>query len=108
VVSLKEFQITSYDCLSSSAELDAFLRSFDTLEILTAKGSVPSLTSVIHQSNLKHICLHTIEKPDQERETLDVEQIKDLNQHCPDLTTLEIDLDPNGTWVSRDLDPFCC
>ncbi|KAJ5157066.1 uncharacterized protein N7482_008166 [Penicillium canariense] len=98
VANLKEFQITSYDPLSSSAELDAFLCSFDTLEILTAKGAVPSLTSVIHQSNLKHICLHTIEDPDRERETLDVEQIKDLSQHCPKLTTLEIDLDPNGTW----------
>jgi hypothetical protein len=63
---------------------------------------------VIHQSNLKHICLHTIEEPDRERETLDVEQLKDLNQHCPKLTTLEIDLDPNGTWVSRDLDVFRC
>ncbi|KAF7157678.1 hypothetical protein CNMCM5623_002052 [Aspergillus felis] len=98
VVNLKEFQITSYNRLSTSAELDAFLCSFDTLESLTAKGAVPSLTSVIHQSNLKHICLHTIEEPARERETLDVEQLKDLNQHCPKLTTLEIDLDPNGTW----------
>jgi hypothetical protein len=103
LVNLKEFRITSYNRLRSSAELDAFLCSFNTLESLTAKGAVPSFSSVIHQSNLKHLCLHAIEKPDMERETLDVEQLENLNQHCPELTTLEIDLDPNGTWVSRGL-----
>lgn len=108
MVNLKEFRITDYEPLESSAEVDAFLRSFDTLEILTAKGAVPSFSSVIHQSNLKHLCLHTIEEPERERTPLNAEQIKDLDEHCPELTTLEIDLDPNGTWVSRDLDPFHC
>lgn len=101
VVNLKEFQITSYDPLSSSTELDEFLCSIDSLESLTAKGAVPSLTSVLHQSSLKHVCLHEIEEPDRERQTLDAEQIRSLSRHCPKLTTLEIDLDPNGTWVSR-------
>ncbi|OKP14567.1 hypothetical protein PENSUB_13919 [Penicillium subrubescens] len=98
VVNLKEFQITSYDPLSSSAGLDGFLRSIDSLESLTAKGAVPSLNSVLHQSSLKHVCLHEIEEPDRERQTLDAEQIGNLSRHCPKLTSLEIDLDPNGTW----------
>ena len=108
VVNVKEFQITSDNRLSSSAEVYAFLCSFNTLESLTAKGAVPSLTSVIHQSNMKHLCLHMIEEPDKQRDTLGVEQIKDLDQYCSKLTTLEIDLDPNGTWVSCDRDPFRC
>ena len=106
VINLREFQITSYESLSSSAELDAFLCSFDTLEKLTAKGAVPSLTSVIHHSNLKHLCLHTIEIPDTERETPGTEQIEDLDKHFPELTTLEIDLDLNSIWVSHDLGPL--
>lgn len=106
VVNLKEFRITSYNHLSSSAELDAFLCSIDSLESLTAKGAVPSLTSVFRQSNLKHVCLHEIEKPDRERQTLDAKQIRELDRHCPKLTTIEIDLDPNGTWVSRGQNPF--
>lgn len=106
VAKLKEFRITSFNHLSSSAELDAFLCSIDSLESLTAKGAVPSLNSVFHQSNLKHICLHEIEQPDRERRTLEAEQIRELSRSCPKLKTLEIDLDPNGTWVSHGQDLF--
>ncbi|KAF3385073.1 hypothetical protein F1880_001867 [Penicillium rolfsii] len=98
VLNLKEFQITSYEPLSFPAELDDFLCSMDSLESLIAKGAVPSLTSVLHQSNLKHVCLHDIEEPDRERQALDAEQIRKLSLNCAKLQTLEIDLDPNGKW----------
>jgi hypothetical protein len=52
-----------------------FCAHFDCLENLSAKGAVRSLTSVIHQSNLKHLCLHEIEGPDRKRKPLDAEQI---------------------------------
>jgi hypothetical protein len=104
---LKKFQITSYTrytVSNSSPELESFLSSFHSLESLTAKGLVPSMNSVINHSNLKHLCLHAIEETDQERKTLSLEEIEGLDHHCPNLTSLELDINPNGTWVSH---KFC-
>lgn len=105
---LKKFKITSYTrhtVSNSSPELELFLSSFHSLESLTAKGSVPSINSVINHSNLKHLCLHAIEETDQERKTLTLEEIENLDQHCPNLTSLEFDINPNGTCVSHELRP---
>ncbi|CAI7628735.1 unnamed protein product [Penicillium pancosmium] len=101
VHNLKKFEITSYTrytASNSSPELDLFLSSFSSLESLTAKGLVPSMNSVMNHSNLKHLCLHAIEETDQERKTLNLEEIEDLDLHCPNLTGLELDINPNGTW----------
>lgn len=101
VQSLTEFRITSYDFRNTEdPQLDTFLSSFHTLESLTAKGTVPSLDTVAHHTNLRHLCLHAIETPKEDRQTLDAKQISDLDWHLPRLRSLEIDLDPDGTWVS--------
>jgi hypothetical protein len=33
-----------------------------------------------------------------------LEEIEGLDHHCPNLTSLELDINPNGTWVSH---KFC-
>ncbi|RMJ21816.1 hypothetical protein PHISP_07317 [Aspergillus sp. HF37] len=103
---LTEFKITSYGSPNATevTELDNFVSSFHNLESLTAKGTVPSLNAVAHHPNLRHLCLHAIEKPHVQRKTLDAKQIDDLNRLYPDLTSLEIDLDPDGTWPYDSID----
>lgn len=104
VQGLSEFKIKSYGSSDAAedTELDNFVSSFHTLESLTAKGTVPSLDAVSHHPNLRHLCLHAIEKPNVQREVLNAKQIGDLDRLYPDLTSLEIDLDPDGAWVSTD------
>lgn len=99
---LTDFSITSYGqkTFTPPPELDSFLSSFHSLERLTAKGSVPSLDAVAHHPKLKHLCLHAIEKPDQQRPMLDVKEIQSLDQRLPSLTSLEIDVNPDSTCVS--------
>ncbi|RMJ21092.1 hypothetical protein PHISP_08038 [Aspergillus sp. HF37] len=103
VQSLTEFEITSPKVrvkASEAIELDNFVSSFHTLETLTAKGMVPPLDAVAHHPNLRRLCLHVIENTKVKRQNLDAKQIGDLDQHCPGLISLEIDLDPDGsgTW----------
>lgn len=105
---LRGFEITGY-CFSwsepnSPRGLEKFLSSFNSLESLIAKGPVPPISSVIHHSNLKHLCLHAIEQPNKERTTLSVEEIKSLDRNLPMLSSLEMDLDPKNTWVSNEND----
>jgi hypothetical protein len=104
VQGLSEFKIESYGYPDATevTELDNFVSSFHTLESLTAKGTVPSLDAVAHHPNLRHLCLHAIENPNVQRKVLDAKQIGDLNRLYPDLTSLEIDLDLDGAWVSTD------
>jgi hypothetical protein len=101
---LSEFKITSYGSSDATEDtgLNNFVSSFHTLESLTAKGTVPSLDAVAHHPNLRHLCLHAIENPNVQRKVLDAKQIGHLNQLYPDLTSLQIDLDPDGAWVSTD------
>lgn len=104
VQNLTSFTITQF-CKRTAmnhAGLDAFLSSFSTLERLTAKGYVPSVQAVAHHPHLKHLCLHAIEYPDRERPTLSLAEIELLDQSCPNLISLDIDINPNmdGTWVS--------
>ncbi|KAJ5295091.1 hypothetical protein N7508_009912 [Penicillium antarcticum] len=81
-------------------ELDSFLLSFHTLESLTAKGYVPSVHAVANHPDLKRLCLHAIEHPDREREVLSGKEIGILDQSCPNLTTLEVDMNTDGEWLS--------
>jgi hypothetical protein len=97
---LKQFEITSYGNPSACKDLDAFLSSFYTLESLTAKGTVPSLVAIAHHSDLKHLCLHVIEKHDEERVSLNAKEIKALDRQHPHLKSLELDIDPHDEWVS--------
>lgn len=64
---MKEFEIFEYymswDEPNPTTELEKFLSSFNSLESIIAKGTVPSISSVIHHSNLKHLCLHAVETP---------------------------------------------
>lgn len=100
---LTHFEITSYadNFYEPPKRLNTFLSSFDTLESLTVKGYVPSLDAVAHHPGLKHLCLHAIERFDRQRPMLSVEEVESLDQRCPSITSLEIDVDPDPTWVSR-------
>jgi hypothetical protein len=100
---LRTLKITSYGDSDSATKLDALLHSFNTLENLIAKGSVPSLAAVTHHTGLRHLCLHDIEQPDRKRRILNAEEIKDLDRHCPKIASLKIDLAPDGISVSRDV-----
>lgn len=98
---LKHFQNTA-NCNqtpSSHPELNLFISSFDGLESLMLKGYTPSLDAVTHHPNLKHLCLHAIEKPGQKRPTLSAKELEILDRSCPKLTTLEIDVNPESAWV---------
>lgn len=106
VQDLKEFQITSYtryNVSRSTPALEAFLSSFHSLESLTAKGLVPTLETVMQHPKLKHLCLHAIEETDAERQILSIKEIEDLSQYCLHLTSLELDMNPNGAWVSWEI-----
>lgn len=99
---LTELTITSY-CRrdkTRSPELDRFLQSFDTLKSLSVKGFLPSVDAVTRHSRLEHLCLHAIEHPERDRPTLTVEELRILDQSCPNLRSLEIDVDHKDTWVS--------
>ena len=81
-------------------KLDVFLSSFHTLESLTVTQTPPSLSALACHVKLKHLVLHQIEEPNEERSTLNATDITNLNQVCPNIRSLELDLNPNGTWVS--------
>lgn len=102
VQNLTSFTITKFckSTVMTHTGLDSFLSSFHTLEKLTAKGYVPSVHAVAHHPDLKYLCLHAIEHPDRERPILSVTEIELLDQSCPNLNTLEIDVNPDGIWVS--------
>jgi hypothetical protein len=82
--------------------LEDFLRSFNTLVSLTVKGHFLTSGAFSHHPNLKHFCLHTIESPlpDVSRKTLGGAGLYDLDINCPQLESLELDVDRDGEWVS--------
>jgi hypothetical protein len=102
VKNLTSFTITKFctETAMTHAGLDSFLFSFHTLERLTAKEYVPSVHAVAHHPDLKHFCLHSIEHPDRERLILSVTDMEFLDQSYPNLTTLEVDMNSDGVWVS--------
>jgi hypothetical protein len=108
IQNLTSFTITRFctDEAMIHTGLDSFLSSFHTLERLTAKGYVPSVDAVAHHPNLKHLCLHAIEHPKRERPVLSVTEMKLLDNSCPYINTLEIDINTDGTWVSPE--KYCC
>ncbi|KAJ5594633.1 uncharacterized protein N7459_000841 [Penicillium hispanicum] len=99
---LKNLKVTAYchRTETTSPQLDHFLGSFDTLESLTAKGFVPSVEAVGHHPNLKTLCLHAIEHPERDRPVPSAQLIQKLDQYCPNLQSLAIDVQQEDTWVS--------
>lgn len=104
VISLRNLTVETYydqsedDCLP----LEGFLRSFNTLESLTVKGHFLSSGAFSNHTGLKHFCLHTIESPrsDETRLTLGGIGLYDLDINCPQLESLELDVQRDGEWVS--------
>ncbi|KAJ6110596.1 hypothetical protein N7486_002831 [Penicillium sp. IBT 16267x] len=89
---------------SSNLELNLFLSSFHGLESLILEGYEPTLEVVTHHPNLKHLCLHAIESPDREGQTLSTKELEILDRSCPEITTLEIDVNPESAWSDTFID----
>ncbi|KAM7219395.1 hypothetical protein V8F06_005129 [Rhypophila decipiens] len=80
-----------------------FLESFDTLEELTVKGHFVPVQNLARHRKLKRLCLHCIEVQRPEgscRPTYGVADLALLDEICPGLETLEIDISRNasGEW----------
>lgn len=83
-------------------QLEEFLESFSSLESLTVKGYVVPLTPVSYHPGLKHLCLHSFTRGSSEkpRHAYSVKKLQKLDNICPLLETLELDLNRDGEWVS--------
>jgi hypothetical protein len=92
------------------SNLEDYLLSFDTLEQLTVKGHFVSNAALGHHPRLKHLCLHNMELPlyKAHRPTLDVASLGELDANCPDLETLEIDIQRSNEWVSTQYSRMRC
>jgi hypothetical protein len=104
LLSLKTFEISTWNPKSKchkNKELDAFLLAFNTLETLTVTGYIPSNAAISNHRQLKHLLLHQIEQPDKPRGFLAVDDLRMLDEACPDLEQLELDIsqDQDGKWV---------
>lgn len=101
---LTSFTIQAYarEAKDHCPALEAFLLSFNTLTRLTVKGRFASSRALSNHSQLRHLCLHTIEIPRDgaHRPTLDVASLNELDVNCPDLETLELDIYRDDEWVS--------
>lgn len=102
VQNLSAFSISIHDgfLADTHPDLDRFLTSFDKLEHLDVKGYSLSINTITHHPNLQSLTLHTLEKTDRERPILKPEEILYLDQQCPKLRYLEIDIHQRGEWVS--------
>lgn len=87
--------------LERCPDLEELLVSFDTLRHLEVKGYFPSIAAVVNHRDLTSLTLHTIERPTRQRSILKLEDVRYLDEYCPKLETLEIDLRHVGGWVSR-------
>lgn len=82
--------------------LERFLTGFSSLESLTVRGYHVPIGPIGHHPGLKDLCLHLFEPVREDyRQTLDVEQLQELDKSCTDLERLEIDLERDGEWVRR-------
>jgi hypothetical protein len=83
-------------------ELEGLLLASDNLERLTIRGISVINHAVTKHSGLKELCLHAIElsRNGAPRPALDVADLKELDASCPDLETLEIDINRDSEWVS--------
>ncbi|KAH8909408.1 hypothetical protein BR93DRAFT_965517 [Coniochaeta sp. PMI_546] len=81
-------------------ELEAFIMSFDSLEQLEVRGHFLSVRALSHHTRLRQLCLHTMELPREgaRRPTLDSAGLSELDAHCLDLETLEIDIYRDSGW----------
>ena len=99
---LSKLEIYSYSRLEvhSCSELNDFLLSFDTLEVLAVKQCWPSLDAIVHHSNLKSLTFHATENRERKRNLLDLEDLEFLDGMCTELEFLEIDIRREDEWVS--------
>ncbi|KAJ5216206.1 uncharacterized protein N7498_002613 [Penicillium cinerascens] len=79
-------------------ELNDFLLSFDTLEVLAVKQCWPSLEAIVHHSNLKKLTFHATENRERKRHLLDLEDLEFLDRMCTGLEFLEIDIRREDEW----------
>lgn len=95
---LSKFEIYAYSRLEmhSCSELNDFLLSFDTLEVLTVKQCWPSLDAIIHQS----LTFHATENRERRRHLLGLEDLEFLDGMCTKLDFLEIDIRREDEWGS--------
>jgi hypothetical protein len=102
VKNLSSFTISAYNGSVDGQlpELVAFIMSFATLESLTVKGLPLSMGAVGYHSNLQRLILHSVENDKKERKILDADDIMYLDEQCPKLQFLEIDIRRKDEWVS--------
>lgn len=102
VQNLSSFTISVYNGSVDDQlpDLVAFIMSFDTLESLTVKGYPLSMGAVGYHSNLQRLTMHTLENDKRERKILESEDIIYLDEQCPNLQFLEIDICRKDEWVS--------
>jgi hypothetical protein len=101
VQNLTSFSISAWSGPPSDThpDLNRFLASFDTLECLTIKGYFVSICAVTRHSNLQRFTIHTAENSVRERPILEARDISYLDQKCPQLRFLEIDIHGKDEWV---------
>lgn len=90
-------------------DIDRFLLSFDTLISLEIRGLFYSVHAVANHPNLTTVRLHAFElTPGQraelgirsQRRTLSVQDLRELDSHCPYIEELELDCNRHGgQWV---------
>lgn len=98
--SLKTLKVFMYYGVIGGKEartgLESLLRSFDGLEVLDVKGFICSVSAVGQHRNLSTLCLHE-DEPDHDdedgtRTVLTPADILYLDEHCPKLTSLALDI----------------
>ncbi|OQE40938.1 hypothetical protein PENCOP_c005G07528 [Penicillium coprophilum] len=111
-LSLRSFEISTWysarDKETKDKAIDAFLLSFNTLETLIVKGYSPSIAAIGNHRSLKSLCLHQIEELDERRESLSINELKTIDEFCPDLEHLEFDIiqSQKGEWPQNFITAF--
>ncbi|KAJ5158480.1 uncharacterized protein N7500_008131 [Penicillium coprophilum] len=103
-LSLRRLEISTWnparDKETKDKAINAFLLSLNTLKTLIVKGYSPSIAAIGNHRSLKSLCLHQIEQPDERRESLSINELKTIDEFCPDLEHLELDITQSkkGEW----------
>ncbi|PGH32431.1 hypothetical protein GX50_04796 [[Emmonsia] crescens] len=80
--------------------VDKFLRSFSSLEIIIFEGYSASVEALMGHRNLSDLHMHTAESrySGEIRPVLSAEDLQLLSQNCPKIKDLYIDVYRNGSW----------